>query len=134
MRLILYSLLLLTALGCRDKKTLFLTGGNEKYWDVMAIDRKKSPMQFPIPGYCYKFEANGKCHYYSYYIKGRDTLRKLFDFEDVIMTDDWKFQGDSILNVLGEDNGYKFIGEDTLVLYGMKEVKDTLLLVASQRK
>jgi hypothetical protein len=90
------------------------------------------PTHFDIPAYSYKFTSDGDCFYYFHELQVTDTIRKLFDFDDVIVTNKWKFQNDSTINILGWDYLYRFIGSDTIVLIFSKRKSDSTVIVASK--
>jgi hypothetical protein len=130
MRQALLAILIFSLGGCYDKKNLILTGGNYKYWDISSVYSKEDSVYYSNPLYSFKFDANGECLYYYYKQQGQKVVRTLFDFEDVEVTNEWEFKGDSIINMLGYDYKILLFNSDSIILFN-ENVSEMSVMVAS---
>lgn len=97
-----------------------LTGVTHKFWNLSEA-----------PRYCYEFKENGGCRYYYYTKTEGKVLRKLFPFDDIVITEAWKFVNDSIIIIQDFHYRYRFINDSLLELVNVKRPDDTSYLKQS---
>ena len=104
-------LMLIWVIGCKTNDTnlsSIITSSN-CYWDIQYVDSLGGRSV-----YCYKFNRDGKCVYFSYNRKG---IRNKFDFDDnVPITRTWKLEGDTVLYIFGAKGIVVNYSQDTILL------------------
>ena len=114
--------LLLIFISCRNSSnSTKLTGKTKRFWDVSYS-----------PGYCYEFSRNGSCRYYYYARTEGKAVRKLFPFDDVIVSNSWNFVNDSIIDINGYKYSYKFVNDTLLKLSNIRFLSDSFTLMPSK--
>jgi len=108
--------------SCKNSDNSFkLTGKNYKFWDITSQ-----------PGYSYKFSNTGECRYYYYRYKDGKGIRKLFPFDDLIVTEKWNFVNDSIIKIQDFTYKFKFINDTLIRCISSKRLNDTSYLTVSK--